>query len=129
MRLKFIVRFHVLLTAFVGVSQTMEDILFIDDCEASYTGGWKKLRGDIETTIPFPKECVGYNYNLKIVVRFHVEVDNSLTFIKILRPLEVPIEIEQAVRDGIVKLDGFVAPICYGKKTRTSFDLPIIFKE
>jgi protein TonB len=104
-----------------------EDDLYINvDKRAIFPGGHIKMAAFIKENLKYPEDAANYSIQGRVIVKFVVEEDGSISDIKVVRGVHPSLDAE-AVR--VVKLMPKWQPAERGgKPVRSRFNFPVYFK-
>jgi protein TonB len=103
-----------------------ETICIITDVPPEFPGGEDSLHKFISRELQYPEEAIKKQIQGLVFVKFVVEKDGSITNIQVVRGI-YPLLDEEAVR-VIKNMPPWIPAEKNGKKVRSQFTLPIVFK-
>tara|TARA_B110000285_G_scaffold95090_1_gene108497 strand:- start:4536 stop:4916 length:381 start_codon:yes stop_codon:yes gene_type:complete len=110
----------------VSLAQSEEEIIDSPDVEATFPEGTAAMQNWIAANVFYPQSAIENNEQGKVYLSFIVELDGSLTNIKIVRGVSSNLD-KEAIR-VIKKMPKWEAAEDKAKKVRTICRLPINFR-
>jgi len=98
---------------------------FSRDILPEYPGGEKAMIAFVRANLKYPKADMDSNIQGRVVVKFIVEADGSITNIDIAKGVDALID--EAAMDIVRQFPKFIPGTSDGKPIRVSFALPIVF--
>ena len=108
-------------------TKTDEKVYIAVDKVAEYPGGQKQLIKDLSKTIRYPEEAYKADIQGRVVVRFQINKDGSVSNCKVVRGVDPTLDAE-AVR-VVENLPGkWIPGEVNGKPVASIFNMPVSFK-
>lgn len=107
-------------------AQSQEEILVVADEMPSFPGGQKALMDAIYKNVTYPQEAIDKGIQGKVIARFVVTKDGSITQPSISKGLSP--SIDKIVLTAISKLPAFIPGKKDGKPANVWFAVPVTFK-
>lgn len=102
-----------------------EEILSFPDVEPSFPGGQVKMLEWIDEHLVYPKSATDMSIQGKVYVSFVVEIDGSLTQIKVIRGVDK--DLDREAKRIIRTMPNWIPAQVQGRNVRSVFRLPIKF--
>ena len=103
-----------------------DDILFAAEEMPTFPGGDKALHETLGKLIKYPKNAYDNNIEGKVLIRFVVSKDGSITNASVLRSADP--SLDQAALEAVKSLPKFNPGKQGGKPVNIWYTLPIVFK-
>ena len=103
-----------------------EEIYDIVEVSAEYPGGVEKLMKYIMTNINYPPETNGYSSQGTVYVRFVIEMNGSITNVKILKGIQA--DLDKEAKRVVKDMPDWKPGQNRGKVVRSRCTLPIKFR-
>lgn len=110
----------------LSASMKEEPVFSNVEQQASFPGGMEALAQYLKNNISYPQEAYDANLQGRVMVSFVVEKDGSITNVTVAKSV-TPLLDAEAVR-VVESMPNWEPAIQYGKKCRSLFTLPVIFK-
>ena len=108
------------------VEEVVEEELWVEEARPQFPGGNLALREWIKQNMVYPQEAIAKGIEGRVIVKFTIEEDGSVTNGKILRGVD-PLLDNEALR--LVSIMPKWSPGRFaGKDIRTMYNLPVLFK-
>lgn len=108
------------------VEEVVEEELWVEEAGPQFPGGDLALREWIKQNMVYPQEAIAKGIEGRVIVKFTVEEDGTITNGKILRGID-PLLDKEALR--LVSIMPKWSPGRFaGKDTRFTYNLPLLFK-
>ena len=105
---------------------TKNEVYQVVEVQAEFRDGQTGLFNWIEANIQYPADAKENKIEGKVVIRFVVEKDGSVTAAEVLRG--VYLSLDNEAKRLVLAMPKWVAAKNKGKSVRSYFTLPIIFK-